>query len=798
MKMTIRRKLGLSLIGAVLAASVIGGYVHFREMVAGEKENLSMFAGTVGPVIEESLAHAMLTRDFAALHNTLINLVGLGYIERIILVNNYGVVKAGSKADEIGLKLPLRDLGFSDVRTAGISEGDDMVRWTQVVRNRPACYGCHNQKSERNGLIVIDFSTADMKRHAIHHMMTESTIIIGSIVSIGAIMFFLFDKMVLVRLRSLREGMHRFKEGSVDARVLVRGNDEIGDLSAGFNNMATFVVAAQNDLKQYAAELLSLAVSSNVVTAVPRTESIYDAACSLAVKELGIQMAWCGVLKQGCHDIEPVAHCGFDDGYLANVKCTWDDSPLGRGPTGLAVRKKAPHVVNDISTDPAYAPWRGEVLKRGHRSSMALPLLTSDAEVLGVMNLFSAAPHYFTRKRIRIFVVFANQVSAAIENRALIDNVEKTSRQIVEQFKELDRSQKEWQLTFDSITDLVSIHDRDYNIIRANKSLVEHFGRSSGDIVGKKCYDIFHDTCSPVVNCPHRISMVEDRVATEEVRDPKTGKLFRVSTFPYHSLEGAYIGSIHIARDISEEKETEMRLIMSQRLAALGQMASGVAHEINTPLASIAGCAEGLLVKVKNDRYDPVLFEEYLQIVEEEIRRCKSITTGMLSFVRTATYEKKDVRINEALDKALEIISFQGRLRDVEIVRNYQADLPVIFASEGELRQVFLVIMMNALDAMENRGTLTVETKTKGSAVIIRITDSGPGIAKENLSRIFDPFFTTKSDKGGTGLGLSIAFKIMANHNGTIDAHSEKGKGTTFTLSLPLHVNEKQIHNSGS
>jgi len=787
MRRPIRRKLGLGLLGAMLAVAVIGGYVHFREMVAGKEENLTMFAGTVGPLIEESLTHSMLTRDPGVLRNTLSNLVGLGSIERVMLVNGEGVVKAGTAPGDVERKLPLRDRGLPDVRRAGLSEGDDTFRWIQAVRNRPECHRCHNPKFAQNGLIIIDFSTADLKKQAFRHMARESTIITGSIVFIGAFMFFLFDDMVIMRLGSLREGMRRFKEGDVAARVPVRRNDDLTDLSAGFNEMATSVVAAQDEMKQYAAELLSLAVSSNVVTAVPRTENIYEAVCMIAVKELGLKMAWFGVLKQGCRELEPVAHCGFEEGYLSSVKITWDDSAAGMGPTGRAVKTKTPQVMNGLDKDPAYAPWRDEAMKRGYRSSMALPLLTSDAEVLGVLNLYNDAPQYFTRKRVRILVVFANQVASAIENRTLLENVEKTSRTLVEQFKVISRSQKEWQTTFDGITDLITIHDKDYNIRKANKAVAGYFGLPLQEIINKKCHDIFHGSCSPIVNCPHRISLQEKRSATEEVHDPKTNRLFRVSTFPYYSPEGGeFIGSIHVARDITEEKDTEMRLIMSERLAALGQMASGLAHEINTPLASIAGCAEGLLMKVKNNRYDPKLFEEYLQIVEEEILRCKSITTGMLSFVRTSTYEKKEVRINEALDKALEIISFQGRLRDVELVRNYQADLPAINASEGELRQVFLALMTNALDAMENSGTLTLETKAEGGSVIIKIADSGPGIAPEHLNRIFDPFFTTKSDKGGTGLGLSIAFKIMANHNGTIDARSEEGKGTTFTLALPL------------
>ncbi len=156
-----------------------------------------------------------------------------------------------------------------------------------------------------------------------------------------------------------------------------------------------------------------------------------------------------------------------------------------------------------------------------------------------------------------------------------------------------------------------------------------------------------------------------------EIRDPKSNKLLRVSTFPYYAPDGAFKGSVHIARDITAEKDQELRLIMSERLASLGQMASGVAHEINNPLASIAGCTEGLLNRVKSGRCDADVCPNYFDIILDEIRRCKSITTSMLSFVRTSSYEKKEVFLAELLDKTVEMVGFQGRLTDVDIVRNY-------------------------------------------------------------------------------------------------------------------------------
>ena len=248
---------------------------------------------------------------------------------------------------------------------------------------------------------------------------------------------------------------------------------------------------------------------------------------------------------------------------------------------------------------------------------------------------------------------------------------------------------------------------------------------------------------------------------------------------------GEPIRMIGTVQDITERKENELRVIVSERLAALGQMASGIAHEINNPLAAIAACAEGLLNRIKKGRVDPELFNNYLEIIGEEVKRSKNITTGMLSFVREKTYEKNDVNINDILEKTIELIHFQGRLKEVKVIKNYKV-IPVIQRSEGELKQVFLSIILNSLDAMEDRGMLILETGVEDNKVFIKVADSGSGIPSDLIGRIFDPFFTTKSEKGGTGLGLSIANKLITDSNGTIEVTSPQGKGTVFKINLPM------------
>ena len=349
----------------------------------------------------------------------------------------------------------------------------------------------------------------------------------------------------------------------------------------------------------------------------------------------------------------------------------------------------------------------------------------------------------------------------------------------------VSRTSKEWQETFDNITDLISIHDKDFNIVKCNRAFAKQMGLSPEEIINRKCYEVVHDTCGPVENCPHKKTLQTMQPATEDVLDRRTSKTFRVSIFPYYSMEKDFVGTVHIAKDVTGEKEKEMRLIMSERLASLGRMAYGIAHEINNPLAAIAGCTEGLLSRVEKGRYDPEFFGNYLKIISEEILRCKGITTGMLSVVRESTHEKKDIDINAALDKTLEIMVLQGRMRDVGVLRIYKDGHPGINGNEGELRQVFLAIITNALDAMEDKGTLMIETGVEGGTVFIKIGDTGPGIPPEHVNSIFDPFFTTKSAKGGTGLGLSIAGKIITNHKGSITVMPRDGKFAVLKISLP-------------
>jgi signal transduction histidine kinase len=286
------------------------------------------------------------------------------------------------------------------------------------------------------------------------------------------------------------------------------------------------------------------------------------------------------------------------------------------------------------------------------------------------------------------------------------------------------------------------------------------------------------------VECPLERTLATIAPASGEVSDAGRSRIFDLNTFPLESETGEFSGCIQIAKDITEKREGEIRLIVSERLAAVGQLAAGVAHEINNPLATISGCAEGLLSRI-DQAYDPRGTKEYLEIIKEEVLRCKSITDGMLSFVRQANYDIKTVCLDDVLERSIEMVRLQGRLHNVQMVRDYAPDLPPVRVRPGDLMQVFLSLFSNALDAIEDRGFIHLRTGTQDGKVFAEVRDTGPGVPAEHAEKIFDLFFTTKSTKGGTGIGLPIARKLVWAMSGQLTLESGLESGATFRVVLP-------------
>ena len=236
--------------------------------------------------------------------------------------------------------------------------------------------------------------------------------------------------------------------------------------------------------------------------------------------------------------------------------------------------------------------------------------------------------------------------------------------------------------------------------------------------------------------------------------------------------------AIRERRRLNQEK-----LMRSDRLAVLGQLAAGVAHEINNPLGSILLFTRLLLQQRGNDAQA----RDNLERIEKETQRCHGIVQGLLDFARQREPKIEPVEVNQAVETTLKFFERQSLFQKVEVVRHFSEKAILIEADQLQLQQVLMNIILNALDAMNEKGILTLETREASTAgpVEISISDTGCGIPPENLDRIFDPFFTTKDVGRGTGLGLSVSYGIVDAHRGEISVASTPGKGSRFTITLP-------------
>ncbi len=251
----------------------------------------------------------------------------------------------------------------------------------------------------------------------------------------------------------------------------------------------------------------------------------------------------------------------------------------------------------------------------------------------------------------------------------------------------------------------------------------------------------------------------------------------------------------HRVRERTQElQQVQDQLIRAGKMAALGELAAGVAHEINNPLTGVLTFSSLMLKKV--DENHP--WKKDLDNIVQQTTRCRNIVRGLLDFARQRKPDKKEWDIDTLLDKTVTLVEKQARFQNIEMVREFKTGIPLLFIDADQIQQVFMNILLNAADAMAgNGGTLTIQTDLRDKMAVVSFTDTGCGMSKEHLSRLFAPFFTTKETGKGTGLGLAISYGIIQSHNGDIEVNSEVGKGSTFRIKLPIEKQHEEPERPG-
>ncbi|MDD5065825.1 MAG: ATP-binding protein [bacterium] len=379
------------------------------------------------------------------------------------------------------------------------------------------------------------------------------------------------------------------------------------------------------------------------------------------------------------------------------------------------------------------------------------------------------------------------KIIAGMELCRIIEEREKAKDQ-------LEESEKRFKDVALSMADLVWEVNEKSIYTYCSEKIKDIFGYNMEEVIGKTPFDLMlpeeaDRTRKVFSSIAENKGIIKDLESWNITRDGKRIRLF-TNGVPVLDEQGILKGYRGVSKDITERKLAEeekeklrVQLIQSEKLAAVGQLAGGIAHELNNPMGVILGFAQSIAKGIKDD--DPLFMP--LKSIEREAVRCKQLIGNLITFSRTGMPAAEKVDINSTIDETLSLIDADVKVKNVQIIKNYGADFPPIMVNKNQIQQVIINLFSNAMDAMPDGGKITISTCIEDKKKVkITVSDTGRGVPKENLNKIFEPFFTTKEVGKGTGLGLSLCYEIIQKHKGSIEVKSEVGKGTAFNIKLPI------------
>jgi two-component system NtrC family sensor kinase len=367
--------------------------------------------------------------------------------------------------------------------------------------------------------------------------------------------------------------------------------------------------------------------------------------------------------------------------------------------------------------------------------------------------------------------------------------------EVASRSREIEEQRRFTSLIIDSLPLGLYVIDRDYRIqVWNRKRETGTQGLRRGDVMGRPVFEVL--TRQPAAQLRAEFDRVfrAGEIQQMDIQVDSRGETrsYRISRIPMRLDGSAITHVITIGEDVTEARGVQLRILQSEKLAAVGQLAAGVMHEINNPLATIGACVAAIQARLGSPA-DPTV-DEYLDIIDKEVLRCTHIVDGLLDFSRPKEGSPKEpVQVNSLVEQTLFLLKHHQRFNRVSVVRDFGETLPPVFANAEQMIQVLMALMLNGVDAVDDGGTLTVGTRghpSRADEVMIEVTDSGHGIPAADLPKIFEPFYTTKAPGRGTGLGLSICYGIVEQHLGRIEVDSEPGMGSTFRIFLPIAIGD--------
>jgi two-component system, NtrC family, sensor kinase len=512
---------------------------------------------------------------------------------------------------------------------------------------------------------------------------------------------------------------------------------------------------------------------SDVCRKVLRALSLDEAlrACARAVvDDCGYDAAGLALLDDDGQHLEPRV-------FHARAGLPLPPSAPRRADAGLAGRAIAGRRTALRADEPGQIS--GETLVPGMREHLCVPLLAGQTPI-GVLDVHSARPGAFGSEDVHVLETVAGQLALFVDKARSLESATRTR----DHFEGLIAHAGEG----------IVVLDVQGQVTRWNPGMERLLGRAAATAIGH-AWEALADEMQ-AHHAPAAFRRIVEGSPLEQVEDRFTrseGEPVDValSLSPVKGSQGGVEGVLVIVRDISgqrraqkEKEQLQEQLLQTEKLSAIGQLISGVAHELNNPLTGVIAYAQLLSAR---DCDEPI--KRGLETVHAEAKRCHRIVQNLLTFARKHAPSKSLVSINDILESTIELRAYQLRVDNMRVVMDLAPDLPRTMADFHQLQQVFMNLVNNAHQALKEAGrggTLRLTTRRERHGIRVTIEDDGPGISPENLSRIFDPFFTTKPTGHGTGLGLSICFGIIQEHDGKIAVRSTPERGACFTVDLPV------------
>lgn len=411
-----------------------------------------------------------------------------------------------------------------------------------------------------------------------------------------------------------------------------------------------------------------------------------------------------------------------------------------------------------------------------------IPLTTED-RAIGTLVVESKT------EALDVDMMFA--IGRSIANSSLISRQVHQSQETIEALQtfqgQLLNSRNTLRALFDSSPTSIYIVNQEYTLIAINISRADLAESSPKELVGQQCFSALYQREAPCSGCLVGETLQKGtstrRIERRLIADEYSIEL-EISTFPIWDQDGQVGQAFLFEEDVTERQQLQASLAQSEKLAVVGQLAAGVAHEINNPLTTILGNAQLLQRSLPPEDKDN---QEMVALIIQASDRASQAVRDLLDFARRERYELTPTDLNETIQHTLALIKHELGSRSITLRFDPGVDLPAVNASQDHLQGVWLNLLINAIDAIDpGPGTIHITTSRVDDSIEISIADSGQGIPPENIARIFEPFYTTKEPGSGTGLGLSVCHQIVTRHGGKILVNSQPDEGTTFTVYLPI------------